>query len=88
MKIIDEDEEAWVAFPHHRWVFNKLDVAFRLGYHAGPACVPVEKDGMYIVRPIYNLYGMSVGAKKQWLRIQDAEDIKRHRFMQIGRAHV
>ena len=84
LKIIDEDEEAWVAFPHHRWVFNKLDVAFRLGYHAGPACVPVEKDGMYIVRPIYNLYGMSVGAKKQWLRIQDAEDIKRHRFMPAG----
>ena len=54
LKKIDEDEEAWVAFPHHRWVFNKLEVALKLGYAAGPACVPVQHDGMDIVRPIYN----------------------------------
>ena len=84
MKRIDEDEQAWVAFPQHRWVFNKLEDALKLGYEAGPACVPVQHTGTYIVRPIYNLYGMSVGAKRVFLRKEDADDIQRHKFLPAG----
>ena len=64
--MIDEDYQAWDKYPNYRWVFNKLDIALRLGYQAGPACVPLPPIPHYfkaIVRPIYNLYGMGIGAK-------------------------
>ena len=56
---IDEDYQ----FGHnsqYRWIFNKLE--YRLGYDA-EFCVPITKPNKYIIRPIYNLYGMGVGAK-------------------------
>ena len=62
-----DDYHAWEAYPQYRWVLNKLDVSLRLGYHAGPAGVPVKHTGWYIVRPIYNPYGMGIGAHKKWL---------------------
>ena len=52
------DEEAWLAYTSLRHLFNKLDLALRLGYSAGPSLVPVPKTADYIVRPIYNLGGM------------------------------
>ena len=65
--MIDEDYQAWEAYPQYRWVFNKLDIALRLGYPAGPACVPLPKvkevHFKAVIRPIYNLYGMGIGAK-------------------------
>jgi hypothetical protein len=60
--MVDEDYQAWIEYPEHRWVFNKLEVALMFGYDAGPACVPITKSGNYIIRPIYNLYGMGIGA--------------------------
>ncbi len=84
MKKIDEDYEAWARFPHHRWIFNKLELSMKLGYNCGPACVPVNRNGMYVVRPIYNLYGMGVGAFKKWLRHEDKEAITRHGFIPPG----
>lgn len=64
--MIDEDYQAWDKYPNYRWVFNKLDVALRLGHQAGPACVPLPPVPTYfkaVVRPIYNLYGMGIGAR-------------------------
>ena len=64
--MIDEDYQAWDKYPKYRWVFNKLDIALRLGYQAGPACVPLPAIQSYfkaVVRPIYNLYGMGIGAR-------------------------
>lgn len=58
-----EDWDAWVKYPQHRWIFNKMELALKLGYNAGPTPMPVSKSGEYIVRPIYNLSGMSAGAK-------------------------
>lgn len=66
-KLIEEDSQTWEEYPHYRWTFNKLDLALKLGYHAGPACAPIAKSGYYIIRPVYNLYGMGLGAKKVWL---------------------
>ena len=40
----------------------------KLGYKCGPAGVQVPCSGEYIVRPIYNLMGMSLGAKIMHLR--------------------
>ena len=64
--MIDEDYQAWDKYPKYRWVFNKLDIALRLGYQAGPACVPlpaIQSHFKAVVRPIYNLYGMGIGAR-------------------------
>ena len=64
---LEEDFQAWEVFKNKessRWIFNKLEVALRQGLHAGPAGTAPEKSGEYISRPIYNLYGMSIGAEK------------------------
>lgn len=63
---IEEDFEAWALYgkTDFRWVFNKLEVALRQGLHAGPAGSVPERNGTYIHRPTYNLYGMGVGAEK------------------------
>jgi|TARA_Y100000034_G_scaffold45882_1_gene56341 hypothetical protein len=62
-----EDYDAWLKYPqHHKW-FNKLWLAEKLGYQCGPAGIRVPKKGYYIVRPIYNLAGMGIGAERKWL---------------------
>lgn len=35
--MIKDDCEAWDKFPQHRSIFNKLDLALKLGYNAGPS---------------------------------------------------
>jgi hypothetical protein len=65
-EIVKLDDQAWNIYQStpHRWVFNKLEVALRQGLHAGPAAVAPQHDGWYVSRPIYNLYGMGVGAER------------------------
>lgn len=67
---INNDCDAWEAYSHDsrsRWIFNKLELAIRLGYSAGPAGVPIPRNGKYVIKPIYNLYGMGLGAEVvQW----------------------
>ena len=56
MSLLDEDFQAWDAYPQHRWVFNKLEVALKLGYRAGPACVPLPKtkNTLFLVKLVTN----------------------------------
>ena len=63
--LAEEDFESWNRYKNtdHRWAFNKLEVSLRQGLHAGPAATAPEKDGSYIFRPTYNIYGMGIGAK-------------------------
>tara|TARA_R110001606_G_scaffold105642_1_gene229852 strand:+ start:344 stop:1012 length:669 start_codon:yes stop_codon:yes gene_type:complete len=70
-----DDTDCWLKYPKHRWVFNKLDVALRLNYDAGPACVPVNKSNNYVIRPTYNLYGMGIGAIVQYIDVEDNDKI-------------
>jgi hypothetical protein len=42
-----------------------------LGYQCGPSGVPIPKTGMYCIRPIYNLDGMSKGATAAVLKKGD-----------------
>lgn len=67
----DEDVDAWYRYPQYRKWFNKLYVADHLGYLCGPCGVPVPKSGDYVVRPIYNLAGMGVGAKIIYITPED-----------------
>ena len=63
----DEDFQTWEYYKEYkefRWLFNKLEVALRQGLHAGPAGTAPKKNGVYISRPVYNTYGMGIGAKK------------------------
>jgi hypothetical protein len=56
------DQEAWAQYPTLHSYFNKLWVSDMLGYKCGPVGIPIPEDGKYIVRPTYNLNGMSAGA--------------------------
>jgi hypothetical protein len=83
--MIDDDTQAWEAYPKYRWVFNKLEVAMRFGYECGPACVPIKKKGTYIIRPIYNLFGQGIGAKKIELDPDlHTEDMILHKYVSPG----
>lgn len=56
------DEEAYKKYPnHHNW-FNKLYISELFGYNCGPCGTTPDKEGKYVVRPIYNLSGMGAGA--------------------------
>lgn len=57
------DADAYKAYPQHRKWFNKLYLSEALGYNCGPSGIAPEKTGFYIVRPIYNLIGMGIGAE-------------------------
>lgn len=63
MTSIVTDEQAWAAYPHHRLFFNKLWVSELLGHVCGPAGIQPPSEDYYIVRPIYNLYGMGTAVK-------------------------
>ncbi len=57
--LILTDEQAFRAYPQYRWVYNKFDLALKLGYDCGVDGETVSKDGVYIIRPIINFQGMS-----------------------------
>lgn len=66
-----QDDEAYLKYPQHRNWFNKLWIAEKMGYLCGPAGVHIPKDGVYVVRPIYNLSGMGIGAQVKKLKAGD-----------------
>lgn len=70
-----EDYEAWKAYPNYRKWFNKLYLSNLLKYDCGPCGVPPDKDGYYIVRPIYNLSGMSACAQKMYIQEGDTSKV-------------
>lgn len=59
-----EDRDAWRAFPRDRWVYNRLELAQRLGYPCGPAGVPFPWEATWLAKPVYNIRGMGRGARK------------------------
>ena len=65
------DIEAYKAYPALRHWYNKLWFSEQMGYRCGPASIAPEKDDWYITRPIINLSGMGVGAKKVWIESGD-----------------
>lgn len=70
------DCEVWVQCPtEYLWVYDKLILARKNGYLAGPAGVAVPHPSWYIVRPITNIRMMSRGASKQWLTPADTDSV-------------
>lgn len=70
-----DDSEAYIFFPQYRKWFNKLELSERLGYKCGPCGVPPTEENEYVVRPIYNLSGMSVGASIKYIETGDTTKV-------------
>lgn len=66
-----QDDDSYKKYPHHRKWFNKLYIAELFGYDCGPSGTAPTKDGTYIVRPVYNLSGMGVGAEVKEIKAGD-----------------
>lgn len=58
-----EDRDAWRAFPQDRWVYNRLELAERLGMPCGPAGVPFPWEATWFAKPVFNLRGMGHGLR-------------------------
>ena len=72
MPILVDDRDVWGnVHPDDLWIYDKLIVARKAGYSAGPAGVPVPRADWYIVRPITNIRMMSRGASKMYLTPDD-----------------
>lgn len=65
------DIEAYKKYPGLRHWYNKLWLSERLNYNCGPASIPPDESGWYVVRPIMNLSGMGLGASKVWIEKGD-----------------
>ena len=70
-----EDSDAYKKYPYLVHWYNKLWLSEQLGYHCGPAGIAPEVSGWYIVRPIMNLLGMGIGAKKIWIDQGDSTKV-------------
>jgi hypothetical protein len=67
MYYLECDDEWNQIHPSDLWVYNKLFLSRVLGYKCGPAGTTVPKPDFYIVRPSFNLFGMSRFARKEWI---------------------
>ena len=69
--MIEQDDQAYLKYKRYRKWFNKLYVSEILGYDCGPSGIAPTKSGKYVVRPIYNLSGMGVGAEVKEIEAGD-----------------
>lgn len=70
------DAIAYSLYPEKRRWFNKLWFSEEMGYDCGPSGIAPTQSGWYIVRPIMNLSGMSIGAKKIYIEAGDASKVQ------------
>ncbi len=57
-----EDSDAWLWYPEHRWVYDKVAIALSQGLTAAPHGVPPPTFPVFS-KPITNLKGMGVGSR-------------------------
>lgn len=63
VRTLISDAETWHQWPRLQLMHNKLHIATIMGYRCGPCGTLPTVYGDYVIRPIYNLSGMGVGAK-------------------------
>lgn len=65
MMDLDKNLEDRYSYPlcpqEHRWMYNKLTVAEKMGYYCGPSGTPITKSGFYCIRPIMSCAGNGSG---------------------------
>jgi hypothetical protein len=57
-----EDADAYLLFPRHRWLYNKLNVAESQGLRCAPHGVEPDRYPVFS-KPIYNMRGMGAGTR-------------------------
>jgi len=57
-----DDPEAYLLYPAHRWIYNKLKVCDTQGLEHGPHGVLPSRFPVFS-KPIYNMKGMGAGSK-------------------------
>src|SRR5437016_3958569 len=62
VNIPTEDSDAWLWYPDHRWVYDKIAIALSQGLDAGPHGVPPPRFPVFS-KPITNLKGMGVASR-------------------------
>ena len=62
VNIPTEDSDAWLWFPAHRWVYDKLEVALSQNLDAGPHGTTPPRYPVFS-KPIINLKGMGAGSR-------------------------
>src|SRR5258707_2508951 len=62
VNIPTEDSDAWLWYPDHRWVYDKIAIALSQGLDAGPHGVPPPRFPVFS-KPIINLKGMGVASR-------------------------
>ena len=62
VNIPTEDSDAWLWYPDHRWVYDKIAIAQSQGLDAGPHGVTPPRFPVFS-KPIINLKGMGVGSR-------------------------
>ena len=67
MYFLECDDEWNHIHSEDLWVYNKLFLSRCLGYTCGPVGTTVPKPDFYIVRPSFNLLGMSRFARIEWI---------------------
>jgi hypothetical protein len=60
--ITTEDTDAWLWYPAHRWVYDKLTVALSQNLEAGPHGIVPPRFPVFS-KPIINLKGMGAGTR-------------------------
>lgn len=71
-----EDSDAWKLYPqHHKW-FNKLYIAELEKYSCGPSGVAPTISAEYIIKPTYNLSGMGIGARVEYISAGDCSKVE------------
>jgi hypothetical protein len=68
-----DDEHAWMWFPKHRWIYDKLAVALSQRLDAGPHGIVPARFPVFS-KPIINLRGMGAGSRV----IGSLEEYERH----------
>jgi hypothetical protein len=62
VRIPTEDADAWLWYPDHRWVYDKIAIALSQGIDAAPHGV-APPDFPVFSKPITNLKGMAIGSR-------------------------
>jgi hypothetical protein len=62
VNIPTDDEHAWMWYPKHRWIYDKVAVALSQGLDAGPHGIPPRRFPVFS-KPIINLRGMGAGSR-------------------------
>jgi hypothetical protein len=78
--MLTTDTEAYNRYPELRHWYNKLWFSETMGYNCGPAGISPTISNWYIDRPMMNLFGMGVEARKIWIEKGETTHVKPGHF--------